>query len=291
MTGEPSGPALVVGGDSLVGSTLLAHCRGLGMAVEATSRRPGAGAVSFDLAAPDFSFLERRRYAVAYLCAAVTSMQACQADPALSRRINVDGTLALMRRLAAQGTHMVFLSSSQVFDGETPMPDESAPTAPKNVYGQHKLEVEQAIGREGLPAAVLRVPKVLADRPVGVFKAWFEALSRGETAEAATNLSLSPVMVGDVAEACRRLAAERRDGTWHLGASDEIVYADAARLMAEINGLPASLVRGAALTEAQVPGIYRHRHVAMDCSRIAAALKMPIRPSRAILESLFAGFR
>ena len=81
----------------------------------------------------------------------------------------VDGTLALMRFLAGQGTHAVFLSSSQVFDGETQAPDEQSPTAPKNTYGRQKLAVEQAIAREGLPVAVLRVAKVLADRPVGVF--------------------------------------------------------------------------------------------------------------------------
>ena len=97
-------------------------------------------------------------------------------------------------------------------------------------------------------------------------------------------------MAADVAEACQRLAAERRNGTWHLGASDEIVYVEAARLMAVMRGLPVSLVHGAALTEAQVPNIYRHRHVTLDCSKIAAELGLPIRTSREILETLFAGF-
>ena len=81
------------------------------------------------------------------------------------------------------------------------MPDEAAPTAPKNEYGAQKLAVEEAIERQALPAAVLRVTKVLADRPVGVFKGWFEALAKGQSVQAATNMALSPVMVGDVAVA------------------------------------------------------------------------------------------
>ena len=170
-------------------------------------------------------------------------MQVCQSDPARSRRINVDNTLDLMRRLADRGTHLVFLSSSQVFDGETPMPDEAAPTAPKNEYGAQKLAVEEAIERQKLPAAVLRVTKVLADRPVGVFKGWFEALAKGQPVQAATNMALSPVMVADVAEAAERLAAGRHRGVWHLGSSDDIGYFDAARLMAETRHLP--LVAGA----------------------------------------------
>ncbi|MBI2739930.1 MAG: sugar nucleotide-binding protein [Rhodospirillales bacterium] len=288
-----SGRALVVGGDSLVGSALKLHCRKLGSAVDTTSRRPGVeapGAVFLDLGDPDFAALQNNNYDVAFICAAVTSMQACQGEPARSRRINVDNTLDLMRRLADRGTHLVFLSSSQVFDGETPMPDEAAPTAPKNEYGSQKLAVEEAIERDALPAAVLRVTKVLADHPVGVFKGWFEALAKGEPVQAATNMALSPVMVGDVAEAAERLAAGRHRGIWHFGSSDEIVYFDAARLMAVMRQLPVSLVQGAELTEGQVPEIYRHRYVTLNCEKIARTLPMPIRSARDILDTLFAGF-
>src|SRR5262249_34337908 len=119
-----SGRALIVGGDSLVGSALQAHCRKGGTAVGLTSRRPGTGGIRLDLSNPDFSPLAQADYQVAFLCAAVTSMQACQAKPEASRRINVDNTLELMQRLAGRGTHCVFLSSSQVFDGETPAPAE-----------------------------------------------------------------------------------------------------------------------------------------------------------------------
>jgi dTDP-4-dehydrorhamnose reductase len=289
-----SGRALVVGGDSLVGSALQVHCRKLGSAVDVTSRRPvgqqDGGTVFLDLGNPDFTPLQGGRYDAAFICAAVTSMQVCQAEPARSRRVNVDNTLELMRRLADRGTHLVFLSSSQVFDGETPMPDEAASTNPKNEYGAQKLAVEEAIEREGLPAAVLRPTKVLADRPVGVFKGWFEALAKGQPVQAATNMALSPVMVGDVAEAAGRLAAGRHRGVWHLGSSDEIGYFDAARLMAERRGLPVSLVKGEALTEAQVPQIYRHRYVTLRCEKIARTLPMPVRSARDILDTLFAGF-
>ena len=289
-----TGPALVVGGDSLVGSAIQAHCRGLGLPVEVSSRRPGAGqgpdAFFLDLGDPDFTPLARRQYAVAFICAAVTSMQACQAEPGRTRQINVVNTIELMRRLADRGTHLVFLSSSQVFDGERSAPGEDAATGPKNEYGRQKLAVEEAISREAMPAAILRPTKILADHPVGVFKGWFEALTSGRPVHAATNLALSPVMVGDVATAAERLAAGRHCGIWHLGSSDDIVYWDAARLMAEMRRLPSSLVLGEALTEAQVPAIYRHRHVTLCCEKIARGLAIPARRARDILGVLFSGF-
>jgi dTDP-4-dehydrorhamnose reductase len=286
---EADGPALVVGGDSLVGSAIDACCRGLGMAVEGTSRRT-EGHLFLDLSDPDFTPLTGKRYAVAFVCAAVTDMRACQDDPGRTRRVNVQNTIELMRRLADRGTHLVFLSSSQVFDGETPAPAEDAATAPKNEYGAQKLAVEQAIARGRLPAAILRPTKVLADRPVGVFKGWMEALAKGDPVQAATNMALSPVMVADVAEAAVRLARGGHEGIWHLSARDDIVYFDAARLMAEMRHLPAALVIGEALTEAQVPSIYRHRHVTLSSDKISRALAMPSRHARDVLNVLFASF-
>lgn len=287
------GRVLVVGGDSLVGAALQAHCRSLGMSVMASSRRPGAqlaGGLFLDLENPDFTPLAHSAFQIAFVCAAVTSMQACQAEPERTRRINVVNTIEMMRRLAARGTHLIFLSSSQVFDGETPMPHEETATNPKNEYGAQKLAVERMIAGERLPAAILRVTKVLADRPVGVFKGWFEALSQGRAVQAASNMALSPVMVGDVAAAAERLAAGRHSGTWHLGARDDIAYFEAARVMAERCRLPRSLISGEVLTDAQVPAIYRHRYVALSCEKIARTLQMPVRTAHDILDTLFAGF-
>jgi dTDP-4-dehydrorhamnose reductase len=285
-----SGPGLVVGGDSLVGSAIRLHCRDAGIPVEISSRRAGTTGVFLDLWDPDFASLERTRYGFALICAAVTDMRACQDEPALTRQINVTNTIDLMRRLADRGTHLLFLSSSQVFDGETANPAEDAATCPKNEYGAQKLAVEQAIARHDLPAAILRPTKILASHPVGVFKAWFEALGKGKAIQAATNMALSPVMATDVAQAAVRLAAGRHRGIWHLGASDEMTYFAAARLMAERQHMPPALVNGEALTDAQVPAIYRHRHTTLSSRKIAQTLDMPLRRARDVLDGLFAHF-
>jgi len=285
-----NGLGLVVGGDSLVGSAIHAHCRKSGIPAEISSRRPGTKGLFLDLRDPDFAALERTSYGFAFLCAAVTDMRACQEEPVLTRQVNVANTIELMRRLADRGTHLLFLSSSQVFDGETAAPTEDAATCPKNEYGAQKLAVEQAIERHELPAAILRPTKILASHPVGVFKAWFEALAKGKAIQAATNMALSPVMVDDVARAAGLLAAGRHRGIWHLGASDEMTYFEAARLMAEMQHVPQTLVNGEALTDAQVPSIYRHRHTTLSSRKIAQTLDMPLRCARDVLDMLFAHF-
>ena len=52
------------------------------------------------------------------------------------------------------------------------------------------------------------------------------------------------------------------------------------------------LVKGEALTDAQVPAIYRHRHATLSsCEKIARTLDMPVRRARDVLDTLFAHFR
>jgi dTDP-4-dehydrorhamnose reductase len=282
--------ALVIGGDGLVGGELTLALRASGYAVRATSRRATADALALDLADPDLSALGRERFACAFICAGVTNMQACESAPDAARRVNVENTLKVMRALAQTGAHLVFLSSGQVFDGEVPRPDERALRRPKNRYGRHKLEVEEAIAREGLPAAALRVTKILAKVPVGMFRTWHEALRAGRPAVAATNMTIAPVSAQDVAQTAMRLGFERRAGPWHLSSSDELTYADAALRMAEICGLPPALVRGEEVTEAQVPAIYRHRYAALNSDKLAGALAFPIHPAAAVLTELFSAF-
>ncbi len=282
--------ALVIGADGLVGAELVVALRSAGYAVRATSRRARADAIPLDLADPDLPALSRDRFACAFVCAGVTAMQECERSPEAARRVNVENTLRVMRALAHAGTHLVFFSSGQVFDGELPRPGESAPRRPKNLYGRYKLEVEEAAARERLPAACLRITKILDRSPVGVFRAWHAALCAGEPAVAATNMTLAPVSVEDVGQAAIRLGLERRSGPWHLSAADEITYAQAARRMAEICGFPLTLVREEEPTETQVPAIYRHRHAALDAGKLAGALGFPIRSAASVLETLFSAY-
>lgn len=281
---------LVIGGDSLIGGYLACASRLAGMSVVATSRRPGSLMLSFDLERPDYCVFDGSRFRWAAICAAISNMGACECAPDLTRHVNVEGTLALMRRLAEAGTHLVFLSSAQVFDGETPMPDESATVCPKNAYGRQKLEVERAILNEGLPGAVLRVTKVFGRRPIGAFVEWYENLRKGITATAATNMTVAPVTGAQVADAVIRLGTSSERGVWHLSSSDELSYYEAALHMADICRLPRDLVLGEDVTETQVPAKFRHRYAAIDARKLALAHGVAVRSAGQVLTDVFSSF-
>src|ERR1700741_3109254 len=95
--------ALVIGADSLVGSELVQALRAAGYAVRATSRRSRPDAIQLDFADPDLPRLARERFACAFVCAAMTGLQNCEAAPERARLINVENTLKVMRTLAHAG--------------------------------------------------------------------------------------------------------------------------------------------------------------------------------------------
>lgn len=98
---------------------------------------------------------------------------AAEADPAESRRINVDAMYDLLLEAAAAspGLRVVFASSIAVFgDPMPPLVDDQTPLAPKLIYGGHKAMMEAAVAlfsqRGMIDGVSVRLPGVLA-RPQG----------------------------------------------------------------------------------------------------------------------------
>lgn len=98
--------------------------------------------------------------------AALSDTGYCEAHLEESRRANIEVPLWLAKAAAGEGARLVAFSSDQVYAGVTlhgPLP-EDLPLAPANVYGRHKLEMEQRV-LEILPQAVLLRATWLYDLP------------------------------------------------------------------------------------------------------------------------------
>lgn len=90
-------------------------------------------------------------------CAAYTNVDKAQDEPALARKINVDGPANLAKLAALKNIPLIHISTDYVFDGtaNTPLP-EDAPTRPLGVYGQTKREGEEAVLKHAPTAVILR---------------------------------------------------------------------------------------------------------------------------------------
>jgi len=97
--------------------------------------------------------------------AAHTAVDKAEGEPDLVRTINAEAPAALAQQAAALGAWLVHYSTDYVFDGsgERPWREQDA-TGPLNVYGQTKLEGEQAIADSGAKHLIFRTSWVYAAR-------------------------------------------------------------------------------------------------------------------------------
>lgn len=81
-------------------------------------------------------------------CAAYTAVDKAESDPQLARKLNADAPAFLSEAVAKRGGWMVQVSTDYVFNGtkHTPYVETDEP-CPNSIYGQTKLEGEQAVSK------------------------------------------------------------------------------------------------------------------------------------------------
>lgn len=264
--GKPT-RALIVGGDGAIGASLLAVWKRAGWRVDGSTRRPGAdvGAPRVDLDTATWGDVIGRDYEVAVFCAAVARIGACEADPELTRRINLDNPLRLARALASEGARVIFLSTDRVFDGSIPGRRAGDPPCPTTVYGQQKAAAEAGILE--LPgAAVIRLTKVIWPG-LALFDEWAEKLRSDIPIEAFTDLVMAPLAMSQVVDAITVAARLGVTGIFQLSGPLDIDYAVAAAALARILRKPKRLVRRVSGRAAGLVGGPPPLHSTLDTSR------------------------
>ena len=90
-------------------------------------------------------------------CAAYTAVDKAESDPQLARKLNADAPAFLAEAVAKRGGWMVQVSTDYVFNGtkHTPYVETDEP-CPNSIYGQTKLEGEQAVSKLCPNAMIIR---------------------------------------------------------------------------------------------------------------------------------------
>jgi len=138
---------LIVGGDSLIGSVLMNDNKLSDWHVVGTTRRKdiiSKNRIYLDLDKFN-TFGTDTMYDVALVCAGITSQATCEQDPKRCKIISVDNTLKLIDALYKIGTHIIFLSTTAVFDGYKQFSTVYDLLYPRSMYGEYKLIVEKHI--------------------------------------------------------------------------------------------------------------------------------------------------
>ncbi|MGM0695090.1 MAG: dTDP-4-dehydrorhamnose reductase [Pseudomonadota bacterium] len=110
-------------------------------------------------------WLEQHQPELIVNAAAYTAVDKAEEEPALARRLNAELPAQLAAYSAARGQWLVHYSSDYVYPGSgaTPWQEQDA-TGPLSVYGQTKLEGDQAVEASGCPHLIFRTSWVYSAR-------------------------------------------------------------------------------------------------------------------------------
>jgi len=275
----------IIGGDGFIGR---AFARVWPDAI-ATSRRTGAEQF-LDLCEPDIAPLRLREtgHRRALILAADPNIARCEADPERARAINLDGTLALVDQLLAEGIEIVFTSSDYVFDGREGDYTEDSPTEPGTVYGKLKLEAEQAIReRSGGEALILRLSKIYGlERGDGtLFDEMATLLAAGEPVRAAVDQVFCPMWIEDLVTATRVLLEKDVTGTVHVCGDEAMSRYEMACSLARSMGLGSEAITPIRLDDLGLSPI-RPKQTSMRNRRLREVCASPFLSIEAAVEHL-----
>ncbi|WP_370600230.1 dTDP-4-dehydrorhamnose reductase [Pseudomonas nitroreducens] len=191
---------------------------------------------------------------------AYTAVDKAESDIAGARRVNAEAVATLASATRELDAWLVHYSTDYVFDGAGNSAfDEDAATGPLSIYGQSKLEGEQAIREIGCRHLILRTSWVYASRGANFAKTMLRLAKQHDELRVIADQFGAPTsaeLIADVtALILQRLAwdtelRERASGTYHLVASGEttwhnyaqFVISEAIRLGAVLRATPDRIV-------------------------------------------------
>jgi dTDP-4-dehydrorhamnose reductase len=207
-------------------------------------------------------------------CAALSRTKDCEQDPEQARRINVEATAHLAR--LSQDIPFIFLSSGEVFNGRTGWYGETDEPNPINVYGQTKLEAEQAV-LQNPGHTVVRIVLTAGMSESGD-RSFVEDMCRA--AKAGKDVTLyadefrCPLPAGVIARAVWELVDRRQTGLYHLGGSERLSRWEIGEaLLPWYLELKGHLVRGSARNHVGSP---RPADLSLRCDKIQRLLSFRI---------------
>ncbi len=177
--------------------------------------------------------------------AALTSVEQCEANPALGQQVNVELAANVAAACAQLSIALVHISTDHLFDGSQPLVDEDTPVSPMNRYGQSKAEAEQAV------LAFHPASLVIRTNFYGFGPPWrpsfsdiiLNGLRAGRELRLLTDVYYSPLLLQDMIQAMLELVEGGYRGIFNVVGDQRLSKHEFGMLMAGAFGLDPSPLR------------------------------------------------
>ena len=174
-------------------------------------------------------------------CAAYNQVDLAERERDAAFRVNADGPRILAEGASRTGARLVHFSSDYVFDGARPdgVPyTEDDPACPVNVYGESKLQGEEAV-REvlGDRSLVLRLSWVFGNGTQNFVFKFLERVRSGKPLAVTVDEVSVPTWTGTVAAVVLEALRQGATGLFHLTNSGQCSRYDWARSILRLHGI------------------------------------------------------
>ena len=258
---------VVTGANGLVGSRLVARLVAEGERVVAVGRggsrlpapgaRPEAEYVELDLSAPEklAELIESLRPGGVIHAAAMTDVDACEADPVQAWTLNVRAVecAALACRLA--GARLTALSTDYVFDGEKGDYAEDDAPNPRGAYARTKRAGEEAALLLAQDRVICRVAVIYSGYPNAkrsFATSVVENLLAGKPVKAFSDQVVTPTLADNAAEMVIGVHRNGAQGIVHCAGASAVTRVEFAAALARKLGTDERLIAPVRLADVKL---------------------------------------
>lgn len=158
-------------------------------------------------------------------CAAFTDIKAAEENPELAAAVNNDGALNVARTTRKIGAKLIHISTSSVYDGKSSAPyREESPKLPGSVYGNTKLDGENAIQKEMTQYYILRTSWLYGSSGDNFVKSVIQAALSKDSVQVANDMAGTPTSAEDFASVILKIIETSQNATSLFGKNSALPY-------------------------------------------------------------------
>ena len=221
---------LLTGANGFVGAYLvkqLAHNNAIVATGKGECRLPSSGFVYETLDFTDEEAvgicMRRHQPEVVVHCGALSKPDECETNREGAFRVNVTGTINMLKNAIPYRSHFVFLSTDFVFDGEKGMYSEEDERSPVNYYGETKVMAEDEVMKYPYDWSIVRTVLVYG-KPFfsrqNILTSTATALRNGNPLKIFNDQVRTPTYVEDLVSGLQAIIEKKAAGIFHISGAD-----------------------------------------------------------------------